>query len=70
MPQTPTAQFTLTTVFEASGLSKNEFARRLQADRSQVRRWLRGENVPGRFWRREIARVLGVKASSIDWKDA
>jgi hypothetical protein len=49
-------------------MNKSDFTRALEADRAQVGRWLRGRNIPGRLWRREIARVLRRRVDEIDWE--
>ena len=55
-----TFERTLAEAFKASGMTHVELAARVGATSdSQVRRWLRGDNTPGRFYRPRLEDVLG-----------
>lgn len=61
-PPDPALAARLRTALEAAGISQNELARRIGADRGTVSRWLSGETSPSFTMVKRIAKELAISA--------
>ncbi len=55
----------LAAAFERSDLTQRELAQKVGVSESHVNRWLNGVHQPGRLYKREIARALGIRVEEI-----
>jgi len=62
-----TTRQTLAQALTAADLNQRQLAQKIDTSETHVSRWLRGVHTPNRFYRKEIARALGLKVDQISW---